>query len=73
VGGIPDEVSLAMGKLLPTKALAEEAEAAGLWWNAALRWNVHGARFQVPSVPWILPPNLDLCHTLVRKHVARFH
>jgi hypothetical protein len=40
VGGTADGVSLETGKLLPTKQLAEEAEAAGMWWSAALRWGV---------------------------------
>lgn len=39
VGGVQDMISEAAALLLPVEELAKEAEAAGSWWQAALRWN----------------------------------
>lgn len=43
VDGIADNVAIETGRLMPIKALAEEAEATERWWSAALRWNVCAA------------------------------
>lgn len=34
-----DTIAFTTASLLPAESLAEEAEAQGLWWQAALRWN----------------------------------
>lgn len=42
VGGVQGVISTAAASVLPGEALAKEAEAAGMWWQAALRWNALG-------------------------------
>ena len=42
VKGVQDVFALSTASLLPAEALAKEAEEAGKWWKAALRWNAAG-------------------------------
>jgi hypothetical protein len=37
--GVQDLIAISTASLLPAEALAKEAEAAGMWWQAALRWS----------------------------------
>ena len=39
VTGVQDVIAISTASMLPAETLAEEAEAAKLWWQAALRWN----------------------------------
>ena len=37
--GVQDVIAASAASILPAEALAKEAELAGEWWHAALRWN----------------------------------
>ena len=39
VNGVQDMIAVSTASLLPAEDLAKEAEAAGMWWQASLRWN----------------------------------
>jgi hypothetical protein len=43
VTGVQDVIAASTAALLPVDALAKEAEDAGMWWQAALRWNALGS------------------------------
>ena len=40
--GVQDMIASSAASILPAETLAKEAEAAGMWWQAALRWNAIG-------------------------------
>ena len=41
--GEQDVLAFSVAKMIPARKFAEEAEADGLWWSAALRWSaIHG-------------------------------
>lgn len=42
VGGVQDIISASAASVLTVEVLAKEAEAAGMWWQGALRWNAFG-------------------------------
>lgn len=42
--GQQDVVATSAAYILPVETLAKDAEAAGAWWKAALRWNALGLR-----------------------------
>ena len=42
VSGVQDAVASSAASILPAEVLAKEAEAAGTWWQAALRWKALG-------------------------------
>ena len=42
VSGVQGVVATSTASILPAEALAKEAEDAGMWWQAALRWNALG-------------------------------
>ena len=43
VAGVQDVIAASTAALLPVDVLAKEAEDAGTWWQAALRWNALGS------------------------------
>jgi hypothetical protein len=43
VGGVQDVIAASTATILPAEVLAGEAEAAEMWWPAALRWNAFAA------------------------------
>lgn len=42
VSGTQDVIAISAASVLPTELLAKEAEAAEMWWEAALRWSAYG-------------------------------
>ena len=42
VNGVQDLIAASAASTIPTEVLAKEATDAGLWWQAALRWNAFG-------------------------------
>lgn len=42
VCGMQDVIAVSAASILPVESLAKEAEAAEMWWQAALRWNAMG-------------------------------
>ena len=40
--GMQDMIAISTAVIVPVAKLAEEAETAGEWWKAALRWNALG-------------------------------
>ena len=42
VSGVQDVVATSVATILPAERLAKEAEAAEMWWRAALYWNAFG-------------------------------
>ena len=43
VSGVQDVFAVSAASVLPVVALAKQAEAAGMWWQAALRWKACGS------------------------------
>ena len=44
IHGVQDVIATSAASVLPAETMAREAEAAEMWWKAALRWNAFGLR-----------------------------